>query len=336
MKNVITRVLLVVLVGLTACSPKLPEIAPNTTPVIPSSISPQPADSPNTTPPASPPPPGAHVTVNPPMVNVSMPLQAKVVPENSSYLPGKPVTVTLSLTNVSSAPLSVNLYPPQIRVAPVMDWDRVIFSVAGGTRSRELKPGEIVSVTFTWDQKDKAGRQVTPGWYNIIFGDISVIQGEGRITFTPGASMLIQYPQAAMEKTITLNQSQTVNGITITLERIELTSNGTVVRCFFIPPGYKPQPAGPGLPTVSPPTADISASAEYTVGGITKPAGTSGFNGRANGIILVWGNGPARLDPVPADAKEIIFTITTLFERVPLDANPVEVTGPWEFRIPLQ
>ena len=127
-----------------------------------------------------------------------------------------------------------------------------------------------------------------------------------------------------MEKTIELNQSQTVNGVTVTLERVELTAEGSTFHVFFIPPGYTATTTGPGLPPM-PPTMSVRAIAEYTIGGITKCAGTAGFNTKGDGIKLVWVGGAGKLDPVPSDAKELTFTITQLNDW----------KGPWEFRIPL-
>ena len=136
---------------------------------------------------------------------------------------------------------------------------------------------------------------------------------------------MIQFPQGAMEKSLDLNQSQTVSDIAITLERVELTADGANFYFFFIPPGYTAPPTEPSLPPMSP-SISIMAKAEYSVDGITKYAGTAGFNTKGDGIKLVWGGGPGKLDPVPSDAKELTFTITQL--------NDWE--GPWEFKIPLE
>lgn len=281
-------------------------------------------------------PPPSQVIV-PPVINFGQrPYQVSLVPEDFACLPGKPVNITLSITNVSTAPFTITPFPPPIKVVPWLDWDQVLFSVAGGTKPRELKPNETATVNVTWDQKDTTGRQVVPGRYGVVFGELTIDQSGNGQTFAPRTTLLIKNPQGALEKTISPNQSQTANGITITLERVELTASGTIFRCFFVPPGYKPQPTGPGYPAESPPTADIVASAEFVAAGITKQAGSSGFNSRDNGIILVWGNDPALLDPIPADAKDLTFRITSLTERVPLSAPPVEVKGPWEFKIPLQ
>jgi len=88
-----------------------------------------------------------------------------------------------------------------------------------------------------------------------------------------------------MEKTIELNQSQTVNGVTVTLERIVLTAEGSTFYVFFIPPGYTPPPTGPGLPPMPPPMV-VAARAEYSFDGMTRNAGFAGFRTEDNGMGL--------------------------------------------------
>jgi len=249
-----------------------------------------------------------------------LPFELSAVPVEAHYLPGEPVEVKYLLTNVSSEVITLDPYPAEIQVRPGLDYDRVLLSVAGGTQTLEINPGDTVTQEFTWDQKDVTGKQVLPGWYSISFRDISVRQGDTRIGFNPGTRVLIQYPQGAMEKSFDLNQSQTANGITVTLERIELMADSSRFYFFFIPPGYTAPPTGLG------PSISVMARAEYSVGGITKSAGTAGFNTEDNGIRLVWKVGPGKLDPVPSDATEITFTITQINEW----------QGPWEFGIPLE
>ena len=252
------------------------------------------------------------------------PFERSVVPEEAHYLPGEPIEVKLAITNTSSDVIVMSQYPPEIRVTPWQDRDNILASRAGGTQPLEIKPGDTITVDFTWDQKDKEGKQVPPGWYAVTFRDISITQGDRRTTFNPGAAVLIQYPQGAMGKTIELDQSQTANGITVTLKRIELTADGASFNAFFIPPGYTPSPTGPGLPPMPPPMA-VTARAEYSFDGATRNAGFAGFRTEGDGIGLVWGGRPHRLDPIPNDAKELTFTITQLNDW----------QGSWEFKIPL-
>jgi hypothetical protein len=185
-----------------------------------------------------------------------------------------------------------------------------VFSIPAGTQPLEIKPGDTITLEFSWDQKDKAGKQVPPGWYFDRFYGYSL---------SVPAWILIKYSQSAMEKTIELNQSQTVKGIMVTLEHIELTSSGMTVYAFGTLSGYT---VPPGISNTS--NSVERALAEYSIdGGIVKQAGSAGMQYLENGTRLIW---TRHVDPVPSDAKELIFTITRFGDT----------EGPWEFRIPLE
>ena len=247
------------------------------------------------------------------------PFMANVVPEETSYLPGEKIAARLSLTNTSAEVISISSYPPQVQVTPRFNPDQVLFALAGGAQSLDIKPKDTMTFDFTWEQKDSEGKQVPPGWYNIIFYDMNVSQGGNRITMNPVARVLIQYPQGVMQKNFDVNQSQTVNGVTVTLQRIELTSAGMKVYAFNTPPGYS-FPSGQPLPA---PTMMFTGNAEYSVdGGVFKEAGSSGIRPLENGMQHIWEN----LDPVPSDARELVFRVTKLGDW----------QGSWEFKILLQ
>jgi len=126
--------------------------------------------------------------------------------------------------------------------------------------------------------------------------------------------------QETIEKVIELDQTQTVNGITITLERVELSASEARFYAFHVPPDYS-LPQGPDLPPPS--LMALHAHAEYRFdGGPPKDAGISGIRFLDNGMEHIW----SMLDPVPKDAKELTFIITRLGEW----------EGPWEFAISLQ
>jgi hypothetical protein len=203
-------------------------------------------------------------------------------------------------------------------VAPRSDWDQTIFSVPGGTQSKILEPGETVSLDYTWDQKDSEGNQIAPGWYYIVFNDMIVKHEDHTLTTNPRASVLIEYPQGTIEKSIDVNQYQTVDGITVMLERVELTEDSTTFYAFFIPPGYIPQALGP--------SDAFTAFAGYSFDNTTVYAGDAAFGAKDDGIKLIWGDEPAKLQPIPADSTEITFTIIQINDW----------PGPWEFRIPLE
>ncbi|MBA7644397.1 hypothetical protein ES703_52141 [subsurface metagenome] len=248
------------------------------------------------------------------------PFQKSLVPEEAYYLSGEIVEVKFSLTNVSSETIKLDRWPPEIQVKPSHE-NETLFSVAAGTQPLEIKPGDTITVESSWDQKDTEGKQVPPGWYRITFRDINVTQGDRGFGINTTARILIQYPQGTMEKTIELNQSQTVNDITVTLERIELTATGMTVYAFGTLPGYN-----------SSQEPFMDAFAEYHVdGGVVKQADSAAMQFLENGTRFIW----KRLDPIPSDAKELVFRISTITLRSAPGKPDESVAGPWEFKIPL-
>jgi hypothetical protein len=301
-------------VGAPPPSP-VPAPAPAPAPVPAPAPAPAPAPEPTPTPAPAPPP-----VIEIPPGPAEFPLQVTGIPDEAHYLPGQTVNIELTFTNVSSEPIALNLFPPETNINPpgIM---QVVRSFAVGTQEIRLEPNEVVTHNLSWDQRDGNGVQVPPGWY-VVNVSVTYVHGAPPKTTRQGfgntAKIFIQYPQETMEKTIELNQSQTVEGITITLERAELSAEGARFYAFVIPPGYTPsQP----VPMVMAPV-----HARYSFDGITRDAGLAGWGTRDDGIKLIWGAPERLLDPVPSDAKELIFTITCFGD----------IEGRWEFKIPLE
>jgi hypothetical protein len=106
----------------------------------------------------------------------------------------------------------------------------------------------------------------------------------------------------------------TDNGVTVEVNKIELKENGTDLYTFIVPPGY----AG-GTEYHS-----FSFDAEYRVDdGDWKPARAASFGTGLyeEGMKRIWD-----LDPVPLNSQELTFRINRIDK----------LTGPWEFKIPLQ
>jgi hypothetical protein len=257
------------------------------------------------------------------------------------YLPEEEVEINFTFTNVASEAAVVEPYPPRMRIfmpsLPGPYEEDIVRSFPPGAEELKLEPGESASYTFTWDQRDESGQQVTPGWYEVEVKHTvrKAAEPEGGYSITgTEARFLIQHPQGAMEKTIEVNQSQTATGlpftwkreelaidVTITLERVELTAEGARFRALVTSPSYTLS-QGP-LP---PPQWMLAAYAQYTVDGITKDAGVAGMRPLKDGLQLQWGYDPAKLDPVPSDARKLTFTITKLGDW----------EGPWKFSISLE
>jgi len=124
----------------------------------------------------------------------------------------------------------------------------------------------------------------------------------------------------AVEKAIEVNQIQTVGGIAITLEQVELSATESIVYAFNRPPDYT-MPRDPESPPPS--LQELHAFAEYSIdGGPVIDAGPSEMRYLSNGIQHIW----SILEPISEDAGEMTFWITELGEW----------TGPWEFVISLQ
>ena len=286
-------ILMVILLVPVAC---VRETAPSTSP-------PPPAPASIPTPDRRPPTPGPSPSV----------MFDRVPDVISSY--GEGAEISLSFTNEASELRTISPFPPEIRIIELPNLrppDRVVRAFPVGSGERALQPGESVSYLVNWDQKNDSGEQVPPGWYSV---EVTLATSRGSAT-----RVLVLPPEGVMETTIEVNQSETVNGITITLERVELTATGMKVYAFNIPPDYN-LPQGPML--APPQFMILHAFAEYGVnGGVMKQTFPSGIRFLENGMRHTWGE---YLDPVPSDAKELKFTILNLGDY----------KGPWEFKIPL-
>jgi len=237
------------------------------------------------------------------------------------FLPGEEVKIEFIFKNVSSEPITVAPFPPGIEIMRPRT-DEVVQSFPEGSGQLDISPAETVEYTLVWDQLDDNGEQVVPGWYYVNVRDITVTKATAPartgVSFGSIAKLLIQFPQGAMEKVIEVNQSQTVNDLTITLEQVELSAAGAAVFTFTTPPGYKLSQEGPAFP----PPPMIDAAAQYNVDGDpTKEAWYSGGRSLESRMELIWD-----LDPMPSDARELTFTITRFGDW----------EGPWEFFIPLE
>ena len=267
----------------------------------------------------------------PPSVIPQPALELEATTEKTTYLPGETIEIELTFINMTDKPIIISPFPPEIEIIlPQEEEVEVAKKFAAGSGQAELKRGGEITHTLVWDQRDSIGQPVTPGYYNLNI-DVNDIRIDGKGIGGMGicAEVLIQLPQGAMEKTIDLNQSQTVKGIMVTLERIELTSSGMTVYAFGTLSGYT---VPPGITNTSHPMEH--ALAEYSVDSdIVKQAGSAGMQYPQNGTRLIWSG---HVDPVPSDAKELIFRINTLTLRFAPDKPDELVVGPWEFKIPLE
>ena len=251
-----------------------------------------------------------------------LPFEAGIGFDKDRFLPGEEVMFGIGIMNLSSGMITIDPFPPAMQIKPVGQ-DEAVYSSAAGNRTLDIEPDYPDSWYRSkgfWDQKDNNGEQVPPDWYEISYEYVIIEQETGkRYTANPTARFQIVRPDSAMNKDLEVNQSVTAEGISVTLERIELNAVEATVYIFTTPPGYSLPQAGQ-LEEHS--SFVMHSAAEYSVdGGITKQPVDIGAQFNESGARLIWD-----LDPIPIDAKELTFTITQLGEW----------KGPWKFEIQLE
>ncbi|MDD4985711.1 MAG: hypothetical protein PHQ43_07975 [Dehalococcoidales bacterium] len=289
-------------------------------------------------------------------------VQIDLVPSKLVYVPGEQFQMELVLANASQGevePVILNQLPPIVNLtkAGVFSGPAVppglalpdtesgesmpVKTFPAGTGQETLAKGDAITYSLTWDQKDEDGNQVPSGWYyyesNYCYrpesSENSVGSGVRKKAF------LIQYPQGAMQKTIEVNQSQTVANLPITtlnsetklvdvvinLQRVELNEMGATFYATMTSPNNPV--SGYNNPEW---LSHVPLSAQYVVDGVTKEARAPNSQFLDSGIEFRWGASPDDdnyLDPVPVDAKQLTFVIPEI--------RP-DWEGPWEFEIQLE
>ena len=245
-------------------------------------------------------------------------------PYENQYLPGKEILFGYWIANTSSGTITLSPLGPATRIISI-DRNEVVYSSPSGGMNYDLTPA---SPTFLgkdpWDQKDNNGNQVVPGRYKIIY-DFTIIEQSTSRTYTANMTtrFIIADPESAMTKDLSVNQTVTNNGLTVTLQRLELNAVSGTATIFFIPSGYSlPEEHGPGQFEK---LGDYvhGSTAEYSVDGdkIKELTNTNSMFDKS-GVTLYWHN----IDPVPLNAKELMLTIKKLGGQ----------EGRWEFSVPLK
>lgn len=261
----------------------------------------------------------------PPPVRPSRGFQVQVdfVPSKTVYMPGEKIYLELILTNNSTEPVIVTV-PPKVSIyVPTAESETgtVVHIFPAGAEQKQMAVAEIVKYNLTWDQKDESGKQVAPGWYFVE--EMLHMQNpeEPEMEWESGGTaslFLIQYPQGAVQKTIELNQSQTINGfplevngnirwvhLVLTLNSVVLTEMGASFYATTVSPdnpvaGY----AGPEWLTGS-------VDARYVIDDVAKYPRAPNMRWSDTEIELIWGGPRNYLDPVPRDARQLSFIITS-------------------------
>jgi hypothetical protein len=248
---------------------------------------------------------------------------------------GKEVKIDLSFYNQAPETRVMSPFPPDISIIKLPNItppDELVRTYPASGGEVEIPPGGTTAYTLDWDQKDDGGQQVAPGWYGIEVA-VGSRNASGSIGQVRGIAVwvLVLPPEGVMEKTIEVNQSQTVTGLPFEsgqlidltiIQKIEMTADSVGFTVMVTSPSYSP-PQAPGLPD---PRWMLGAYATYTVDSVIHDAGVAAMNPGESGLTLRWGSGLDKIDPIRADARELTFTITKIHDW----------EGPWTFEVPLK
>jgi len=291
----------------TAVPPPTPAPAPAPTPA--PAPAPEPEPTPTPTPePAPEPEPSPSPSLAPEPAARFIRIEASF--DKETYLPAEEINVEISFTNITSGDYEISPFPPVVEVRTAGPPFNTVYSFPSGASTVALLPGETVKHTLTWNQLDDQQKQVPYGQY------LFLVLGGGTLEDAKVlGSVLILPPEGVIKRTINVNESKTVGGITFTLKRVELTTSGLSFYAFN---------ADYGHPVPPPPLKSIIA--EYSLdGGPARQAGSVlGASGGSNldGYEYAW----FMSIPVPEGTKELTFVITRFGD----------VEGPWEFTVPLE
>ena len=295
MKNVTTGLLILLLLAVVSCATPSTEPTPTPAPV------PAPGPSPA-------PRPEKYIKV-------------EQTVDKDAYLPGEEVVIKLSFQNVNTEALELAHFPPvAVKIMEKGQYGELLRTLPPGEDTRVFAPGETITHTLMWDQRDDQGKPVDPGHYNIDLMYVYLDERPAGVSvMMSGQGLTILPPGGVVEKTFEVNESRTVGGITFTLERVELTASVNTVYAFSTP--RPPDPL---------PKPFKGAVAEYSIDdGAKKEAGFSDGEGLSR-VVRVEEDGVRHtwylLGFIPKGTKELTFIITSFGD----------VEGPWEFKIPLE
>jgi hypothetical protein len=197
------------------------------------------------------------------------------------------------------------------------------YTFAAGKNSVTLAPGQTAAYTLTWNQTDVQGRRAAPGSYYLELEEMYYQGRQVPMNLSRPVSFNILPPESSSsgtEKVITVNQSQTANGITVTLQNVKIANNGLSVSAFITsPPDYV---LLPGTPAVRP-TQDLRASAGYSLdSNLTIGAGLPAVEYFNNGMNQTW----SIPGPLPPGTREMTFIINSLGK----------LSGPWQFQVRME
>jgi hypothetical protein len=228
------------------------------------------------------------------------------------------VELKITLTNFDSETRRMLNFPPAITLESrnLPFEDRTVRTFPAGDEQIELQPNESIEYKLTWDQQDDSGLQLPYGWYEVratvrsqrAKDSLGSQSANGRLT-----KILVLPQDGTMEQNLEVNQTQTVNGVNLSIEKLEIGPTGVSLFTFTSSDRYDADSYEP-----------VDAEGRYQIDdGDWKPALKASFGTYKleDGIRNIWD-----LDPVPVNSS----AITIIIDRL----NGWD--GPWEFKIPLQ
>ena len=105
-----------------------------------------------------------------------------------AYTTGEEIAIQFSFKNVTNETLTFP-FPPEIRMEN--SGVEAVRTFTAGKGNKALAPGETELYDLTWDQKDDAGKQVTPGDYQIVMPNIQLGEDKGVVSLVQTPTLVI-------------------------------------------------------------------------------------------------------------------------------------------------
>ncbi|MDD5703510.1 MAG: hypothetical protein PHU23_15855 [Dehalococcoidales bacterium] len=267
----------------------------------------------------APPATSAAPTTTSPAVVPGIYLQAGAGTDKPVYASGETVRIDVTWQNVTNMNLTVEQFPPLLSLMQKSS-GQPVYTFPAGRDPRVLAPGETASVSLEWTQTDHQGRRVAPGGYYLELEEMYYQGNAVPMNLTRPVDFNILPASTGNGRVLNFEQTQTVNGISLTLQRIEIDETGFMVSVFSSsPPDYVLQPGTTALS----PTLSYRALAGYSLdGNWVRDIGASSVEYFGHGIAHTW----YVPGPAAAEAGDLVFTVY----------NTGGWSGPWEFKAALK
>ena len=123
----------------------------------------------------------------PPTVSV----EARASIAETTYSTGVDIEIRFTFKNITDEALSF-AFPPEIRIGDLRT--EVMRTFDAGQDTMMLASGQSKEYALTWDQKDDAVKQVSPGEYQIIIPNVQLGEGKGVLSLVESPVLTISSP----------------------------------------------------------------------------------------------------------------------------------------------